>query len=112
MLTKVLNRRQAHWAELFAGYDFILVHFPGIKNPTDGPSRHLDYVQDVSIPTGFLLPPCSLWLMPLVLLPSPTSQFISNTLFANVVGVHATVAIESGLYDQILQRLPSDIGVQ
>ena len=41
--TKVLNRRQARWAELLAGYDFVLVHLPGVKNPADGPSRRPDY---------------------------------------------------------------------
>jgi hypothetical protein len=29
MSTKVLNRRQARWAELLADYDFVLVHTPG-----------------------------------------------------------------------------------
>jgi len=43
MTTKVLNRRQARWAELLAGYDFVLVHLPGVKNPADGPSRRPDY---------------------------------------------------------------------
>src|SRR5579859_2702399 len=37
MSTKVLNCRQARWAELLANYDFVLVHTPGIKNPADGP---------------------------------------------------------------------------
>ena len=43
MTTKVLNRRQARWGELLAGYDFVLVHLPGVKNPADGPSRRPDY---------------------------------------------------------------------
>jgi hypothetical protein len=42
MSTKVLNRRQARWAELLAGYDFVLIHIPGTKNPADEPSRRLD----------------------------------------------------------------------
>ena len=38
MTTKVLNRRQARWAEFLASYDFVLVHIKGTKNPADGPS--------------------------------------------------------------------------
>jgi hypothetical protein len=36
MTTKILNRRQARWAEILAGYDFVLIHTPGPKNPADG----------------------------------------------------------------------------
>jgi hypothetical protein len=59
MSTKILNRRQARWAELLAGYDFVLVHTPGPKNPADGPSRRPDYSIDVEQPSGTLLPPSS-----------------------------------------------------
>ena len=38
MSTKILNRRQARWAEFLSGYDFVLDHIPGSKNPADGPS--------------------------------------------------------------------------
>jgi transposase InsO family protein len=57
MSTKVLNRRQARWAELLSGYDFVLVHTPGSSNPADGPSRRPDYATDVPQPSGSLLPP-------------------------------------------------------
>jgi hypothetical protein len=57
MSTKILNRRQARWAELLSGYDFVLVHTPGSSNPADGPSRHPDYTTDVPQPSGSLLPP-------------------------------------------------------
>src|SRR5205814_518761 len=33
MSTKVLNHRQARWAEFLAGYDFVISHIPGTKNP-------------------------------------------------------------------------------
>src|SRR5438045_3624665 len=56
MTTKVLNHRQARWAEFLAGYDFILVHIKGTKNPADGPSRHPDYMENVELPTGALIP--------------------------------------------------------
>lgn len=59
MSTKVLNRRQARWAELLAGYDFVLAHTPGTKNPADGPSRRPDYAKGVELPVGMLLPPSS-----------------------------------------------------
>jgi hypothetical protein len=57
MSTKILNRRQARWAELLSGYDFVLVHTPGSSNPADGPSRRPDYATDVPKPSGSLLPP-------------------------------------------------------
>jgi len=52
MTTKMLNRRQARWAEFLANYDFVLVHIKGTKNPADGPSRRPDYMENVEIPTG------------------------------------------------------------
>jgi hypothetical protein len=57
MSTKILNRRQARWAELLSGYDFVLVHTPGSTNPADGPSRRPDYATDVPQPSGSLVPP-------------------------------------------------------
>ena len=59
MSTKVLNRRQARWAELLAGYDFVLVHTSGSKNPADGPSRRPDYANELELPIGTLLLPSS-----------------------------------------------------
>ena len=56
MSTKILNRRQACWAELLAGYDFVLTPIPGSKNPADGPSRRPDYAEDIEMPNGPLLP--------------------------------------------------------
>ena len=60
MTTKILNRRQARWAEFLANYDFVLVHIPGKKNPADGPSRRPDYMENVEIPTGTLIPKSAL----------------------------------------------------
>jgi hypothetical protein len=112
MSTKVLNCHLARWAQLLTGYDFVLIHLPSIKNPADGPSHHPDYVQDVPIPTGSLLPPRSLRLLPLMLLPSPASQFVSNALFASLVGLQTALAIEPNLQEQILQSLPLDVSIQ
>jgi len=64
MTTKILNRRQARWAELLANYDFILVHLPGTRNSADGPSRCPDYAQDIPQPSGSLIPPNALRLLP------------------------------------------------
>src|SRR5437762_10473422 len=46
MSTKILNRRQARWAELLAEYDFMFEHIPGKTNPADGPSRRPDYAEN------------------------------------------------------------------
>jgi len=69
MTTKLLNRRQARWAELLSGYDFVLDHIAGSKNPADGPSRRPDYSKDVDIPSGALIPSSALRLIPPHLLP-------------------------------------------
>ena len=60
MSTKVLNRRQARWAELLASYDFILMHTAGKRNPADGPSRRPDYATGNELPHGTLIPPNAL----------------------------------------------------
>jgi hypothetical protein len=57
MSTKILNRRQARWAELLSRYDFFLVHTLGFSNPANGPSRRPDYATEVLQPSGSLLPP-------------------------------------------------------
>jgi len=42
--TKVLNRRQARWAQELAGYDFKIVYRPGTENgKSDALSRRLEY---------------------------------------------------------------------
>ena len=64
MSTKILNRRQARWAELLAGYDFVLTPIPGSKNPADGPSRCPDYEEDVEMPNGPLFPSSALRNLP------------------------------------------------
>ena len=43
MTTKVLNGRQARWAEKLAAYDFQIEYKKGESNPADGPSRRPDY---------------------------------------------------------------------
>ena len=64
MITKILNRRHACWAELLAGYDFVLTPIPKSKNPTDGPSLRPDYAEDVVAPSDPLLPSSSLRNLP------------------------------------------------
>ena len=90
MSTKILNRRQARWAEFLSGYDFVLDHISGPKNPADGPSRCPDYLKDVDIPSGALIPPKALRLLPPESLPSgvwPTP--------GNVPGAHLESPSES-----------------
>jgi hypothetical protein len=44
MITKVLNRRQAHWAQELAGVDFKIYYRKGTSNgKPDALSRHLEY---------------------------------------------------------------------
>jgi hypothetical protein len=52
MSSKILNRRQARWAELLSGYDFVLVHTRGSTNTANGPSHRPDYTTDVPQPSG------------------------------------------------------------
>jgi hypothetical protein len=56
MTTKILNRRQARWAEMLAEYNFVVVPIEGKKNPADGPSRRPDYSYGMEPPSGTLLP--------------------------------------------------------
>ena len=90
MSTKILNRRQARWAEFLSGYDFVLDHISGPKNPADGPSQRLDYTKDVDIPSGALIPPKALRLLSPESLPSSVWPTPSN-----VPGVHLESALES-----------------
>ena len=84
MTTKVLNRRQARWAEFLASYDFVLVHIKGTKNPADGPSRRPDYMENVELPTDALIPRSALrFLYP------QESQVSLLMAFWNQIGVHA-----------------------
>jgi hypothetical protein len=86
MTTKVLNRRQARWAELLAGYDFIMSPIPGTKNPADGLSRRPDYAIDIPQPSGTILP---------------------SSAFINLVNL-ASVAPAPELEQQIIAAYSSD----
>ena len=90
MSTKILNCRQARWAEFLSGYDFVLDHISGPKNPADGPSRRPDYTKDVDIPSGALIPPKALRLLP----PESLLSSVWPTP-GNVPGVHLESALES-----------------
>jgi hypothetical protein len=104
MSTKVLNRRQARWAELLADYDFVLIPIPGKKNPADGPSRRPDYAADNRPPMGSLIPPHALRL-----LPSHDSNL--NALLCNLTGGPAGVVPESSR-NQFLAAYSSDVVAQ
>jgi transposase InsO family protein len=54
--TKVLNQRQARWAELLAAYDFQIEYKPGHLNPADAPSRRWDYEPESKETNSGLLP--------------------------------------------------------
>ena len=122
MTTKLLNRRQARWAEILSGYDFVLDHITGTKNPADGPSRRPDYAEDVELPSGALIPQSALRLLPPGAGPAPgnspsiasaeaslsssgTRRLASNTpVFANL----AVFTVESSLRQRILDALSVD----
>ena len=127
MTTKILNRRQARWAEILSGYDFVLDHITGSKNPADGPSRRPDYAENVDLPSGTLIPQSALRFLPPHLLPpragpapgnssilasaeaslssSGTRRLASNTpVFANL----AVFTVESSLRQRILDALSVD----
>src|SRR5205814_10314240 len=126
MTTKILNRRQARWAEILSGYDFVLDHITGSKNPADGPSRRPDYAENVDLPSGTLIPRSALRFLPNLLPPSAgpapgnssilasaeaslsssgTRRLASNTpVFANL----AVFTVESSLCQRILDALSVD----
>src|SRR5205814_865785 len=126
MTTKILNRRQARRAEILSGYNFILDHITGSKNPADGPSCRPDYAENVDFPSGTLIPQSALRFLPNLLPsragPAPgnsltfasaeaslsssgTRRLVSNTLiFANL----AIFAVESSLSQRILDALSVD----
>ena len=126
MTTKILNRRQARWAEILSGYDFVLDHIAGSKNPADGPSRRPDYAENVDLPSGTLIPQSALRFLPNLLPssagPAPgnspilasaeaslsssgTRRLASNTsVFANL----AVFTVESSLRQRILDALSVD----
>ena len=103
MSMKVLNRRQACWAKLLTGCDFVLIPIPSEKNPADGPSRHPDYSAN-PLPMGSLIPPHSLHL-----LSSLDSNL--NALLCNLTRVHASVAVKLAR-SQFLAAYPSDAVAQ
>ena len=48
----MLSRRQARGAEILSSYDFIIEHWEGKKNPSDGPSSRPDYEIGYERPTA------------------------------------------------------------
>ena len=104
MSTKVLNRRQARWAELLAGYDFVLTPIPGSKNPADGPSRRPDYAEDVTAPSGPLLPSSALRNFPISALETPP---VNARLF-RLSASFAVFTPESSLRQRFVDALLSD----
>src|SRR5436309_15976560 len=79
MTTKIHNRRQAHWAEILSGYDFILDHITSSKNPANGPSHRPDYAENVDLPSGTLIPQSALHFIPPHLLPSSAGPAPGNS---------------------------------
>src|SRR5205809_3149574 len=115
MSNKILNRHQARWAEILSGYDFVLDHIAGSKNPADGPSRRPDYSKDVDIPSGALIPRSALRLIPPHHLPSgvwPTPEGSSmpaeSPSLSPSQSLFTAFAPESSLRQRILDALVND----
>ena len=106
MTTKVLNRRQARWAEFLANYDFVLAHVKGTKNPADGPSRRPDYMENVELPTGALIPRSALRRLYPDLEPDP--QVSPLEAYWTHVGVHANSDPETSLRTRFIDALRRD----
>ena len=64
MTIKVLNHRQARWAERLANYVFVLLYTLGKENSADGLSRCPNYFEN-PLPQGALIPPQALRFLPL-----------------------------------------------
>src|SRR5436190_1267942 len=86
-------------------YDFVLVHIKGTKNPADGPSRLPDYMENVEIPTGTLIPRSALRML------YPDSHATTTTpleTFPSHIGVHANTTPESSLRSRFIKALEKD----
>ena len=110
MTTKLLNRRQARWAEVLSGYDFVLNHISSSKNPADGPSQRPDYSKGVDVPSGSLIPRSALHLIPQHLLPPGVWPTPRESEFAepDPQSLLTTFTPESPLRQKILDTLVND----
>jgi RNase H-like domain found in reverse transcriptase/Integrase zinc binding domain len=110
MTTKVLNRRQARWAEFLASYDFVLVHIKGTKNPADGPSRCPDYMENVELPTSALIPRSALRMPQPDTRSNPALENRVSRLEAhwNRIGVHANTTPDASLRSRFITALEKD----
>jgi len=115
MTTKVLNRRQARWAEFLANYDFVLAHIKGTKNPADGPSRRPDYMENVELPTGALIPRSALRMLQPEVARNPATVSLASETHASplevhwsLIGVHANTTPEASLRSRFVTALEKD----
>ena len=113
MIMKILNHRQACWAELLAGYDFVLTSIPGSKNPADDPSRRPDYAENIIAPSDLLLPPSSLRNLPGDTLETFQSHLgaLSLPTDAPLFHLSASLAVftpEPSLHQQFVDALAND----
>jgi len=64
---------------------------------------------DIPVPTGTLIPPNALRLLPPNFTGSTNStSIVSNALFASIVGVHAVDAPEASMRERIISTYPTD----
>ena len=108
MSSKVLNRRQARWAEILANYDFVLVPIPGKTNPADAASRRPDYAKDVTLPSGTLIPSKALRLLYPETSSTPTTSPTLTAMIANLEELQTDQEPSSDLRDRIVSAYTQD----
>jgi hypothetical protein len=115
MTTKILNHHQARWTEFLANYDFILTHIKGTKNPADGSSRCPDYMENVELPTGALIPRSALRMLQPQVPSNPATVSLASETHASPlevhwshIGVHANTIPEASLRSRFISALEKD----
>jgi hypothetical protein len=109
MTTKVLNRRQAGWAERLAAFDFEIAWRQGVNNPADAPSRRPDYMRDVEERSQAFLPTLQnkiKWRRSLADHQDENTGIAVNVFTRRQVDAGSAVSAGSAGENQSLRRLP------
>ncbi|THH04253.1 hypothetical protein EW146_g10224 [Bondarzewia mesenterica] len=93
MSSKILNRRQSHWAMFLSDFDFRLIWTLGNSNIADAPSRHSDFIPKKRDDTQLVQNQRILTDIHMErLLPSPSSDSPVSTFSSGAI---TTLAIDS-----------------
>ena len=82
-----LNGRQARWCMYLAGFDFVIRHQPGKRNPADGPSRRSDYADEA--------PPDHMEWMPTIQNKMARAEHLQERLASNAAMKSQQVTVQS-----------------